>query len=107
MTNNVLSNDFSHRTRRQVFRQSPKTRQSFKLPAFLLKFWAKRIVEIISKNQEPRKSEILPHIQWKLPTLEIQSGQDLMERSGFGSEIKLIMYGVRKIIWCSQKEEFL
>ena len=74
-----------------MFRQSPKTRQSFKLPAFLLKFWAKRIVEIISKNQEPRKSEILPHIQWKLATLEIQSGQDLMERSGFGSEIKLIM----------------
>ena len=107
MTNNVLSNDFSHRTRRQVFRQSPKTSQSYKLPAFLLKFWAKRIVEIISKNQEPRKSEILPHIQWKLATLEIQSGQDLMERSGFGSEIKLIMYGVRKIIWCSQKEEFL
>ena len=80
-----------------MFRQSPKTRQSFKLPAFLLKFWAKRIVEIISKNQEPRKSEILPHIQWKLPTLEIQSGQDLMERSGFGSEIKLIMDYVKLV----------
>ena len=31
-----------------MFLQSPKTRQSFKLPAFLLKFWAKQkqIVEI-------------------------------------------------------------
>ena len=41
------------------FCQSPETRQSFKLPAFLLKFWAKRIAEIISKNEEPRESELL------------------------------------------------
>ena len=67
--------------------QSPETRQRFKLPAFLLKFWAKRIVEIISKNEEPRESEILI-LQWKLATFEIHIGPDLMERSG--SEIKLI-----------------
>ena len=81
-----------------MFRQSPETRQSFKLPAFLLKFWAKRIVEIISIYQEPRESEILLQLQWKLATLEIQIGQDLMERSGFGSEIKLIMESVKLVL---------
>ena len=104
MTNNVLSNDFSHRTRRQVFRQSPKTSQSYKLPAFLLKFWAKRIVEIISKNQEPRESEILLHI------MEIGNfGNSNWTNSNGAIRIRIrnqIDIGVREIIWCSQKEEF-
>ena len=105
----------------------------FKPPAFLLKFWAKRIVEIIiSKNQESRGSDFtqaclrrggscppppprfLDFATCLLHTTYLMKignfGNSNWTRSIGAIRIRIrnhIEYGVREIIWCSQKAEFL